>query len=170
MYAKSSIKHVPIKLLVGASSNVLEKYESCINYRSTMMYNMITSSTHQPYVPICIPIHMENACTMISTYASNNTSKDISMKLKYVPSMYTNRSTSIHTHGLVSCTRDVILHNLIDEYLNLQQTVSEPSTNNVRPCNKVLYHHIKMQSMCIAFFSRLYHIYKVCYTTNHVCT
>jgi hypothetical protein len=81
--ARSSIKHVPIKLLVGASSNVLEKYQSCINYRSTMMYNMITSSTHQPYVPIHCPIHMKNACTMISTYVSNNTSSDISMKLKY---------------------------------------------------------------------------------------
>ena len=83
------------------------------------------------------------------------------MKLKYVPTMYTNRSTSIHTHGLVSCTRDFILHNPIDEHLNLQQIVSELATNNVRPYNTVLYHHIKLQSMCIAFFSRLYHIYAV---------
>ena len=28
MYAKSSIKHVPIKLLIGASTNVLEVYQS----------------------------------------------------------------------------------------------------------------------------------------------
>jgi hypothetical protein len=90
------------------------------------------------------------------------------MKLKYVPAMYTNRSTSIHTHGLVSCTRDFILHNPIDENLNLQQIVSEPATNNVRPHNKVLYHHIKLQSMCISFFSRPYHIYAVCCTKAHV--
>jgi hypothetical protein len=74
------------------------------------------------------------------------------MKLKYVPTMYTNISTSIHTHGLVSCIGDFILHNPIDEHLNLQQIVSEPTTNNARTCNNVLYHHIKLQSMCIAFF------------------
>jgi hypothetical protein len=56
MYAKST-KHVPIKLLVGASTNVVEVYQSCINYRldSSKMYNMITSSTHQLHVPICSP-------------------------------------------------------------------------------------------------------------------
>ena len=91
-------------------------------------------------------------------------------KLKYVPSMYTNRSSSIHTHGLVSCTRDFILHNPIDEQLNLHQIVSESTTNNVGPYNKVLYHHIKMQSMCIAFFSRIYYIYMVFFTTTHICT
>ena len=40
--------------------------------------------------------------------------------------------------------------------------MSELATNNVRPCNKVLYHHIKMQSMCIAFFPRLFHICVTC--------
>ena len=94
----------------------------------------------------------------------------IPMKFKKVPAMYSNRSTSNHTHGLVPCTQDFILHNPIDEHLNLQQIVSEPATNNVRPCNRVLYHHIKLQSMCIAFFSRLYHIYVVCCTTSRICT
>jgi hypothetical protein len=58
------------------------------------------------------------------------------MKLQKVPAMYSNRSTSNHTHGLVSCTQDFILHNSIDEHLNLQQIVLEPATNNVRTCNK----------------------------------
>ena len=53
MYAKSTIKHMPINLLVGASTNVLGVYQSCINYDSSMLYNMITSSTHQLHVPIC---------------------------------------------------------------------------------------------------------------------
>jgi hypothetical protein len=62
----------------------------------------------------------------------------IPMKLqkKKVPAMYSNRSTSNHTHGLVPCTQEFILHNPIDEHLNLQQIVLEPATNNVRPCNK----------------------------------
>jgi hypothetical protein len=59
MYAISTIKHVPIILLVGASNNVPKVYQSCINYRSSydssMMYNMTTSSTHQLHVPICSP-------------------------------------------------------------------------------------------------------------------
>ena len=95
--------------------------------------------------------------------------------------MYSNRSTSNHTHGLVPCTQDFILHNPIDEHLNLQQIVSKPATNNVRPCNKVLYHHIKLQSMCIAFFLKaLPHIHGllnnnscmyVTYTrSSYVCT
>jgi hypothetical protein len=87
-----------------------------------------------------------------------------------VPNMYINISASIHTHGLVSCSQDIILHNPIDEHLNLQQIVSEPAKNNVRPCNIVLYHHIKLQSMCISFFSRLYHLYVVCCTTTRICT
>jgi hypothetical protein len=53
IYAKSTTKHVPINLPVGASTNVLEVYQSCIN--SSMMYNMITSTTHQLHIPICIP-------------------------------------------------------------------------------------------------------------------
>jgi hypothetical protein len=66
----------------------------------------------------------------------------IPMKLqKKVPAMYSNRSTSNHTHGLVPCTQEFILHNPIDEHLNLQQIVSEPATNNVRPCNKVIPSH-----------------------------
>jgi hypothetical protein len=57
MYAISTIKHVPIILLVGASNNVPKVYQSCINYRSTydslMMYNMTISPTHQLHVPKC---------------------------------------------------------------------------------------------------------------------
>jgi hypothetical protein len=58
------------------------------------------------------------------------------MKLKYVPAMHTNRSTSIHTHGLVSCTQDFILHNPIDEHLNLQQIVSELQQTMSDPATK----------------------------------
>jgi hypothetical protein len=53
--------------------------------------------------------------------------------------MYINISTSIlHTHGLVPCTQDFILHNPIDEHLNLQK-------NNVRSHNKpcqTLHHRV----------------------------
>jgi hypothetical protein len=66
----------------------------------------------------------------------------IPMKLqkKKVPVMYSNRSTSNHTHGLVPCTQDFILHNPIDEHLNLQQIVSEPATNNVIPAHQTPSH------------------------------
>jgi hypothetical protein len=88
MYVKFT-EHVPIKLLLGASTNILEVYQSCINYRSSydssIMYNMITSPTHQLHIPICSP-----------TICQMNTSKHvISMKLKYVPAMYPNKSSSI---------------------------------------------------------------------------
>jgi hypothetical protein len=53
----STINHVPIILLASASTNVPSMYQSCINYRfsfdSSMMYNIITSSTHQLHFPIC---------------------------------------------------------------------------------------------------------------------
>jgi hypothetical protein len=66
MYAKSTIKHVPINLLVGASTNVLGVYQSFINYDSS---NMITSSTHQLYVPIC----SSSICQMhVSIYPTSN--------------------------------------------------------------------------------------------------
>jgi hypothetical protein len=59
MYSISTIHHVPIILLVGASNHVPTMYQSCINYRSSynssMMYNMTTSSTHQLHVPLCSP-------------------------------------------------------------------------------------------------------------------
>jgi hypothetical protein len=52
--------------------------------------------------------------------------------------MYINRSTSIlHTHGLVPCTQDFILHNPIEyesfkpatkQCQNLQQTMSDPAS------------------------------------------
>ena len=95
------------------------------------------------------------------------------MKLKYVLAMYPNISTSIHTHGLVPCTQDlfyiITLHNSIQSQENLQQIVSEPATNNVIPCNRVLYHHIKLQPMCIAFFPQLYNRHAAYYTTERVC-
>ena len=68
------------------------------------------------------------------------------MKLQKVPAMYSNRSTSNHTHGLVSCNRDFILHNPIDEHLNLQQTMSDPATE--------LYHHIKTPSHVHCLFPK----------------
>jgi hypothetical protein len=48
MYAISTIKHVPIILLEGASISVPKVYQTCINYM-----NITTSSTHQLHVPIC---------------------------------------------------------------------------------------------------------------------
>jgi hypothetical protein len=59
MYAISTIQHVPMILLVGASNHVPKVYQSCINYRSSydslMMYKITTSSTHQLHVPLCSP-------------------------------------------------------------------------------------------------------------------
>jgi hypothetical protein len=73
------------------------------------------------------------------------------MKLQKVPAMYSNRSTSNHTHGLVSCNRDFILNNPIDEHLNLQQIVSEPATNNVRPYNRVIPSHQNSKPCALPF-------------------
>jgi hypothetical protein len=74
------------------------------------------------------------------------------MKLQKVLAMYSNRSTSNHTHDLVSCNQDFILHNPIDEHLNLQQIVSEPAKNNVRPCNRVIPSHQNSKPCALPFF------------------
>ena len=44
--------------------------------------------------------------------------------------------------------------------------MSEPAINHVRPCITELYHHIKLQSLCIALFLRLHHIYAACCIDN----
>jgi hypothetical protein len=81
------------------------------------------------------------------------------MKLKYVLAMYTNRSTSIHTHGLVSCTRDFILHNTIDEHLNLQQIVSESCNKQCQTLQQsVIPSHQAAIHVHILFLKALPHI------------
>jgi hypothetical protein len=73
------------------------------------------------------------------------------MKLQKVPAMYSNKSTSNHNHGLVSCNRDFILHNPIYEHLNLQQILLEPTTNNVIPCNIVIPSHQNSKPCALPF-------------------
>jgi hypothetical protein len=43
-----------------------------------------------------------------------------------------------------------------------RKIVSEPATNHVRTCITELYYHIKRQTMCIAFFPIICHIYLTC--------
>jgi hypothetical protein len=54
MYAKSTTKHVTINLLVGASTNVLEVYQSCINYRSRLKPPFTTSNTKHPTIHVLV--------------------------------------------------------------------------------------------------------------------
>jgi hypothetical protein len=54
MYAKSTIKHVLINLLVGASTNVLEVYQSCINYGSSLNPPFTTTNTKHPTIRVLV--------------------------------------------------------------------------------------------------------------------
>ena len=71
MYAKSTIKHVPINLLVGASTNVLEVYQSCINYRSSLNPPFTTTNTKHPKIHVlvvCFNRSMASLASIIKIY------------------------------------------------------------------------------------------------------
>jgi hypothetical protein len=92
------------------------------------------------------------------------------MKLQKVLAMYSNRSTSNHTHGLVPCTQDFILHNPIDEHLNLQQTMSEPAINNVRLIQyRVIPSHQTPSHVHCLFPKDLQQTRTTCCTTECMC-
>ena len=60
------------------------------------------------------------------------------------PCASTNMPTNVHLPIIrytIHVHHHIILHNPIDEHLNLQQIVLEPATNNVRPCNRVIPSH-----------------------------
>jgi hypothetical protein len=71
MYTKSTIKHVPINLLVGASTNVLEVYQSCINYGSSLNPPFTTTNTKHPTIHVlvvCFNRSMTSLASIIKIY------------------------------------------------------------------------------------------------------
>jgi hypothetical protein len=89
-------QHDPIHHEPSVISPNICLYQSCINYRSSMMYNMMTSSNHQLHVPICSP----SICQMHASSFPTSKLPIIHHMIyqwnsKYVPAMYTNISSSI---------------------------------------------------------------------------
>ena len=130
------------------------------------------------HVPKCAH-HEQHPCT--STMYINNVPKDIIHEM-YRP--YANMCIYQYANMCIyqlfqSCASTNMSTMCIYRYLFLlyhcvispwkPTTVSEPTINNVRPCNIKLYHHIKLQAICIAFFPRLYNIYTAWCTTECVC-